>query len=307
MKILKGCILIAVALTLSAMALVSCLHGGKMMSITVTPDPATMANGSTLQFTAIATLSDGQTVNWTQASTWTSSLDSTVTITNTAPSNGLATSLTTAGTSATVTITATDPINGISHSVTVNVADPTSIVVMPVNPYMGKGAVHQFTAIAIFSSPTITQDLTSSPSVTWTPDSNLATLGTTTGSFGLVTANTTTLGTVIITALDTVSGKSGTTQLTVTDTPLSYLTVSPADPIISTGTTTQFSAQGTFQDLSKTPSGLTSTWTWSSSKTAIATIDSSGLATAGTTTGTTTITATDPITGAAGITILKVQ
>ncbi len=328
MKILKGCILITAALIVSTIALVSCLHGGKMTTITVTPPNQYMARGSTQQFTAIATLSDGQTVNWTTAATW-ASLNSTVvaTISNTVPTNGLATAGTTVGTT-TTTITATDPINGIASSpVTVTVKDPDSIIVHPSKPYMcvgvGVGTVHQFTAMALFSGGTYTQDLTQSPppSFKWdTSDNTLATMSTTTGSFGLltiVTAGTSSTTFNITIADSVVSGGTitGTAVLTWTSNQLLSIAVSPnpTPPTITTigiGGTRPYTAQGTYPAgtiPAETIPDFKNSVTWSSTNPAVATIDpDSGLAT-GVAAGTIYIVATDPITGIAGSTLLKVQ
>src|SRR6266446_5486764 len=69
---------------------------------------------------------------------------------------------------------------------------------------------------------------------------------------------------------------------------LSSIAVTPANPSIAKGTTQQFTATGTFSDGST--QNLTSTATWSSSNTSVATINSTGLATAAGT-GNTTISA----------------
>ncbi len=69
---------------------------------------------------------------------------------------------------------------------------------------------------------------------------------------------------------------------------LSTITVTPASPTISTGSTQQFTATGTYSDGST--QNITSQATWTSSTTSIATINSSGLAT-GVSSGSTTISA----------------
>ena len=67
------------------------------------------------------------------------------------------------------------------------------------------------------------------------------------------------------------------------------ITISPNNPTIQPSKTQQFTATGTFGDSST--KDISSTVTWSSSSASIATINSSGLATAGTSVGSTTITA----------------
>lgn len=67
------------------------------------------------------------------------------------------------------------------------------------------------------------------------------------------------------------------------------ITISPSNSTIQPSKTQQFTATGTFGDNST--KDISSTVTWSSSSANIATINSSGLATAGTSLGSTTITA----------------
>ena len=83
---------------------------------------------------------------------------------------------------------------------------------------------------------------------------------------------------------------------------LTSITVTPANPTISTGATQQFTATGTYSDGST--QNITSQTTWTSSNTGIATITSAGLAT-GINSGSTTITAT--LSGVTGSTTLTVQ
>lgn len=67
------------------------------------------------------------------------------------------------------------------------------------------------------------------------------------------------------------------------------ITISPNNPTIQPSKTQQFTATGTFGDNST--KDISSTVTWSSASANIATINSSGLATAGTSVGSTTVTA----------------
>jgi hypothetical protein len=303
MKIVKYCILVVAVLTVAAVGFMSCIRGGKLESITVIPNNITIVKGTAQQFAAIAKFSDGTTLNWTSASTWSSSDDTAVTISNTAGSNGLATSLIT-GTTGTITITATDTAINLSAATTLYIDVPQSIVITPTNPYMAVGTAHQLTATAQFPSTASTQNVTSF--ATWTTSSaGVATIGDTAGFKGHLSSVAT--GTTNITAsiaTGPTSTISGTTMLTVTSTPLASITVTPPNPIIAPGAPQQFDATGTFQDSSTQV--LTQSVTWSSSNTGVAPIDNTGLATA-VTAGTTTITATDPITGRSGSATLIVQ
>jgi hypothetical protein len=303
MRIVKYCILVVAVLTVAAAGFMSCIRGGKLESITVIPSNPTMAKGTAQQFAAIAKFSDGTTMNWTSASTWSSSDDTTVTISNTVGSTGLATSLIT-GTTGTITITATDTAINISATATLYVDFPQAIVITPANPYMAVGTAHQLTATAQFPSTTTTQDVTSF--VTWTTSSaGVATVGDTAGLKGhLISVASGTANITASIATGPTSTISGTTMLTVTSTPLVTITVAPPNPSIAPGAPQQFNATGAFQDSST--QDLTQSVTWSSSNTGVATVDNTGLATA-VATGTTTLTATDPITGRSGSSVLMVQ
>jgi hypothetical protein len=83
---------------------------------------------------------------------------------------------------------------------------------------------------------------------------------------------------------------------------LTSIAVTPANPTIQAGATQQFTATGTYSDNSTL--NLTSQVTWASSTTAVATINSAGLAT-GVSTGSSTISATQG--GVTGNTTLSVQ
>ncbi len=304
MKVLRSCILV-VALIAGASGLIGCNQRGDTLAlVTVTPANQVMAKDTTQQFTANGTFTNGMIILWTQVVTWSSSDESVATVSNVPGSNGLVSS----HGYGTAVITAFDAANNISGTAILTVSDPYSVSIFPTNPYMPVGASHQFSAIALFSGGTVTQVITSS--ATWNALSpGIATIANTPGvaGNGFVTAGPVS-GTTDIQATDPVSGATGTTTITVTSTPIVALTVSPVTPIISlsTATTQQFTAIGTFQDGTTTPA-LATTWAWSSSNTAVATIDYyTGLATA-VAPGAVTITATDPITGVAGNTTLTLQ
>jgi uncharacterized protein YjdB len=159
------------------------------------------------------------------------------------------------------------------------IGQPTSITVTPENPIILVGTTQQFTATGKFPvAPT--DDITTY--VTW-QSSNTAVA--TVDNKGL--ARGLAAGTTIITA--TFGDVSGGTILTVTSASLSSITVTPANPTIHGGTTQQLTAIGAFSD--GTTYDVTTSVTWTSINTAVATINSNGLVMA-LTAGTTTITAT---------------
>ena len=308
MKVVKSWMFIA-ALSLSVTGLMSCSSekGAKLSTITISPATQSMVNGTTLQFTAIGTFSDGSVVNYTPEVRWSSSDESIATVSNISP-KGIVTSHLTGTTTGTTLITAIEPIKNLasSYAAVLRVDDHGTITITPVDPYMSVGKTHAFTATATFDDGT-QQNLTAY--TTWsTSDSLVASVSNTTGTIGLVTAATT--GTALISATSGTmfSSVTGTTMLSVAATPLASLAITPLAPVISQGTTTmQLAATGTFQDTSKTPE-LSSSWVWSSSNTLVSTIGSTnGLVTSGTVTGTTTIKATDPITNVSGSATLTVQ
>src|SRR4030042_5288128 len=84
---------------------------------------------------------------------------------------------------------------------------------------------------------------------------------------------------------------------------LTAISVTPTNPSVAKGTAQQFTATGTYSD--NTTQDLTTTVTWSSSSTSVATINNAGLATA-VEAGTAIITATEPASGISGSTTLTV-
>src|SRR5579859_51112 len=277
-KATSGAISGSTTLTVTAPALVS---------IAVTPANPSVALGFTQQFTATGTYSDNSQQNLTSTVTWSSSLSTIATIN----SSGLA------STSAQGTTTIKATSGAISGSTTLTVTAPVlqSIAVTPANPSVALGLTQQFTATGTYSDNS-QQNLTST--VTWS--SSLSTIATINSS-GL--ASTSAQGTTTIKA--TSGAISGSTTLTVTAPVLQSIAVTPANPSVALGLTQQFTATGTYSDNSQ--QNLTSTVTWSSSLSTIATINSSGLAstvaqgtttitaTSGTISGSTTLTVTAPV------------
>jgi len=252
-------------------------------SIAVTPTAPSVAAGRTLQFTAIGTFSDATTQDLTTQVTWASSATSIATISNAAGSQGLATALIPGATTISATLAG---VTG-STTLTVTAAVLVSIDVTPTNPSVAAGRTQQFTATGTFSDAT-TQNLTTQ--VTWaSSDPTIAVISNAAGSQGLAT--TLQPGTATISAtLGTISGSS---LLSVTAAVLDSIAVTPATPSVAAGRTLQFTAIGTFSDL--TTQDLTTQVTWASSDPAIATISnaagSQGLASA-VAAGTSTISAT---------------
>jgi uncharacterized protein YjdB len=188
-----------------------------LVSVAITPSNPNIARGTTRQFTASGTYSDGSMQNLTASVTWSSSNTAVASISNAAGSNGLATSVGTGST----TITAVS--EGISASTTLTVTGATlsSISVAPLTASVPKGSTRQFTATGTYSDGS-TQNLTAS--VTWSSsNTSVASISNAAGSNGLAT--TVASGTATISAAS--GGVSGTATLTVTATSTATLTWSP--------------------------------------------------------------------------------
>ena len=254
-----------------------------LTSIAVTPAAASVAAGKAEQYKATGTYNNGTTENITDSVTWSSSASSIATVS----SSGLATSVE----QGSATITATSGTVSGSATLTVTAAVLTSVAVTPSTGSIAPGSTRQFTATGTYSNGT-TQNLTTTAS--WTSsNTSVATIKLHTGLATGVTA-----GTATITAT---AGKI-TGSDTLTEAPvLTSISISPASPSIAAGTTQQFTATGNYSDGST--QNLSSSATWSSSQTSVATIAAGGLAT-GITVGASTITATSgSITGTATLTV----
>ena len=268
------------ALLLSLAVLTGCGGGGSpsgggqptLVSINITPANPTIASGATQQFTVTGTYSDGTTKPLSGPGNWQSSNTSVATIN----SSGLATAVS----SGTTTISVSS--GTISGSTVLTVANALkSIAVTPATATVAPNGTQQFTATGTFADGS-TQDITSS--VTWS-----ASTGATVTQNGLATGVTPGSTATIMAAQGSVSGAA---TLTVSNPLVSIALTGPTAPI-HVGTKPQFIATGTYAD--GTTNVITSSVTWASSNTAVATISNSpgtqGLVT-GVAAGTTSITAT---------------
>jgi len=143
-----------------------------------------------------------------------------------------------------------------------------SIAVTPATASVALGLTQQFTATGTFSDHS-TQNISAS-SVWVSSAPGVATVS----AAGL--ASTVSQGTSYVQASSgTVSGSG---KLTVNAPTLVSITLSPANPTLSTGMTQQFTALGTYTN--GNTQDLTGSVTWSSSMKSVATISNAGLATA---------------------------
>ena len=247
--------------------------------LVVSSTSTSIAPGTTVQFTATGTLTNGTTENATGLVTWTSSNPSVAGI-NVNGAQGLAMGLTTGTSTITASITTSSGTVSQSALLTVTSATLTSISVTPTSASIPLGTVQQFTATGTFSDNSM-QDITGT--VVWS--ASPASVASITVS-GLATGKD--IGSFTVTA--TSGAINNTVTATVNAIDLKSIAVLPADSTIAQNTTEQFSAIGTFSDGST--HNLTAEVAWSSSNTAAATIGSSTGVANGKSPGTTTITAT---------------
>ena len=242
-----------------------------LVSLEVTPTNPSIALGTSQQFAATGTFTDGTTQDLTTDVQWESSATGASTISNDAGSHGLAHSVG-LGDSA---ISATH--SGITGSTTLTISNATlvSIAVTPVLPVVVLGMDQPFTATGTFSDGSI-QDLTAQ--VVWSSShETVSTVANAAGSEGVASSIAT--GTTTISAA--LSGISGSTTLEVSNAILASVEVTPSHPSAALGTTQAFVATGIYTDGST--HDVTHDVTWSTSDPAVATVSnasgSRGLAT----------------------------
>ena len=236
-----------------------------LVSIAINPQTATIPLGTTQQFTATGTFTDGTTQDLTQSGHWSSTAANVATISNTANSAGLASTL---GTGTTTIAIASGSISA-QATLIVNPAVLASIAITPQNPTIALGTTQQFTATGTYTDGS-TQDLTSV--ATWaSSDATVAIVGNAVGSYGLATSSG--QGTATISA--TFSSISSSTPLTVSGPALVSIAISPASAAMPLGTSQQFYATGTYTDGST--QDLTASATWTSSQPSVAPVSAAGL------------------------------
>src|SRR5215470_2269064 len=231
-----------------------------LLSILVTPDSASVPLGISEPFTATGVFSNGDTQDLA-AAVWTSSDPTSVSI----DASGLAQTLA----QGPVTISATyGSVTG-STTFTVLPAALASISLNPSAPSIALGTTVQLTPVGTFTDGS-TQTLSS---VLWNSDDPSVAFVAVNGN-GTVSGNA--LGSANVSA--TSGSITGSTSVTVTQAVISSIAVTPSTATIPAGLTQQFTATATFTDSSTQDVSTQAIWTSSSGS--VATISSSGLATA---------------------------
>lgn len=267
-----------------------------LTAIAVAPATATIAKGSTRQYTATGSFTDGSTADLTATATWISSDTAVATVSNAAGSNGLATGVAVG----TAMISASSSGIAGSASLSVSAATLTRIDVTPSVATVAKGVQQQFVATGTYSDST-TQNLTTL--VTWMSSApSVATVGSG-AEGGLATGLA--VGSATITAV--MGAIQDNAELTVTAAELRSIAIQPANPMVAAGTSLQLSAVGTYSDGSTLD--LTTSVTWASADTTLAEVSngaaSKGLA-LGKAPGAVGVSASDPATMIAGAATLTV-
>jgi trimeric autotransporter adhesin len=253
-----------------------------LVSIGVTPTNSSIAKGLTAALKATGIYTDNSTHDLTTAVVWSSSTPAVATVANSSGSNGVATALGVGSTQITATL---GNLSG-ATMLTVSAATLVSIGVTPANPSVAKGLTTQFTAMGTYTDNSV-QNLTAT--AIWnSSDPTVAAVSNAAGFEGQAAALNP--GTVTITAA--VGTIQGSGSMTVTPSTLVSIAVTPTNPTIANGLSTQFVATGTYTDNST--QNLTATVAWTSAAATVASVSnaagSNGLAT-GASPGSTTITA----------------
>lgn len=245
-----------------------------LTSIVITPTLTSIPLGTSQQYTAQGVYSDLSTQNITALVSWVSSDTAIATI----DLLGMADTVSLG----TATITAfLDGITSNSVDLTVTAAELVSILVNPSDTVVPLGLDELFTAIGTYTDSTAL-DITNT--VNWNSSNLLVATIDMSGN-----ASTVALGDTVITA--SLSGiTSNDANLTVTDPLLTSIAITPTAASVINGATQQYTATGTYSDAST--QDITNNVTWASDQPTIASIDTSGLATAGFINGVATITAT---------------
>ena len=263
-----GCCTLIISATIGPVSTGTLLAASTVSSITLSPWDSSIQAGRTRQFIATAKDASGNPVP-EAILTWTSSNPAVATVS----SGGLATGVSGGST----IIGATIGSVSVGTWMTVTSSTVSSISLSPGDSSIQAGHTQQFTALAkdFFGNPV--------PGATFTWTSSNQSIATVSNS-GLVTGLL--AGSTVIGA--TIGSVSTGTWMTVTSSMVSSITLTPPASSIQTGQNQQFIA--TAKDAGGNPiPGVTFTWT--SSNPAVATVNSSGLAT-GASGGSTIISAT---------------
>ncbi|PSM30497.1 Ig-like domain-containing protein, partial [Haliangium sp. UPWRP_2] len=233
-----------------------------LTAVKVSPSTASIAKGTTQQFTATATFTDASTQDVTKTAAWTTT-DVTGTGVTSVDANGLVTGKNVG----TATIGATFGGKSDAATLTVTAAVVTSVTIAPKAPSIAKGITQQFVATAMLSDAT-TQDVTSL--ATWTTADVTGTGVASVDAAGRATG--TAVGKATITA--TYLGFTDSASLTVTSAVPVSIAITPNPLNIPRNMVVQLTATLIYSD--STTLDVTTTAAWDSATPATATVTATG-------------------------------
>ena len=223
-----------------------------LVSLTISPMSAALPLGTSQQFTATGTYTDGSTQDLTGSVTWASDSPAIAAV----GTGGLVIG----NAMGTANISASSGTVANSTGITVTAPILLSLTISPGSATIAKGTSQQFTATGTYANGN-TQNLTSA--VNWSSSApSVAVIA----ARGLAAG--TGIGSATITA--TAGTITATAELSVGQPALVSLAVTPANPSFALGTTQALAAIGTYSDGST--QNLTSAVTWTSSPTTVATV-----------------------------------
>ncbi len=280
----------AIVVTMLIMLLIACGGGGSsqqlpvtLTKVTITPATASIPLGTSQQLSAVGTYSDGTSKDLTSEVTWSVSPATVASVS----ASGMLKSVA----KGTATVNAVFDSQTGHSQLTVQNAAIVSMQLSPPAPAIPLGTSQQITATATFTDGT-TGDVTSSVNWSATPAADVSIL-----SPGLVRG----VGKGSFTVTATSGSVSQSLNGAVGNAIIQSVQVNPSSASIPKGATQAFTATALYSD--STTQDVTSSTTWSSSNTGVASIDGTGTATAGTQ-GSTQISATyQTFSGAAGLSV----
>nr|WP_257721541.1 Ig-like domain-containing protein [Vibrio alginolyticus] len=251
--------------------------------IVVTPATQTLPLGTSTAFTARAYFSDNSSSDITASSTlsWSSSDTTIATISNVDGEQGMVMASSEKTGTVTITATETSGSTALTATATLEVTDATVTVlqITPPTVSVAKGLGQSFTATAILSN-NLTQEVTSA--ISWTSsDPALVIISNDAGTQGYATAVEVTETPITITATGLFNGQTftQTAQMSVTDTVVTELQVTPTTDTIPIGLEKSFTARAFFSDSSSLDVTNNPAISWTSGNDAIATVSATGVAT----------------------------
>jgi trimeric autotransporter adhesin len=272
------CTYMAAGVTLMGTAMLHVNPPRTPVSLNITPDPATVTTGGTVQFTATVTFDTGMTETVTNTSTWIVLADAAAiaSVSTTGQTRGLATGLAPGG----ATVQASYVFGGVTVYGTATLTvegTPTGLTLSPGVASPAVGATQNFTVTVLYSdgnSRAIPANNTQT--VCTSSDTNIATFQV----MGMNrTANCLAEGMVTLTCTYTPGappGVTGTAQLDCQSPVPIRIDIAPGSGTVALGSPVQYTATATYADGSMGNITTNALTTWESSAPGVATINNSG-------------------------------